>query len=227
MKALITQDGAEPGRGRVRDISVSGGLYIETRAPLPVRSLTRVDLALPDGRALTFAGNVARSDAEGMAILLEGDPIAASFLEPYVEAAHAAHSTGSLEIQVELVIERSEEIALSRAFYEVAQAPSDAVVHQRFIEACLGVKRLDYALPRLRALKVRHPKARAIDKSLAQIGGIIGFVALRSGSTRRQAGAKRALPGLLAFFLIVLGLLGLVAMVKVATHEYEAHTNGR
>lgn len=228
VRATIYDPGAPipTTRGRVRDISADGGLFVETRAPLALRSVVRVGMAVAPGRAMRLTGTVVRAGADGMALLLRLDADEAAFLNVFVAVAREARRSGALDIRVERVAgdaTESAEIVLAATWQELRAHPEDPQAHQRFLDACVSAQRMDYALARLRELKAAHPDEPRVDRSLEQVGQVLGFVAL----TRTPSIAEPAFRTRPYVWLIVLVLAALTAMALLAHRSAEAPAEPR
>lgn len=213
--------GPEPARGRVRDISATGGLFVETRAPLAPKTPVRATLAASATAEMIFLGTVMRAEEGGMAVMLELDDAGAPFLARFVDAARET-ATG-LELRIEEARDASSDVALSRLWVELTAAPTDAAANQRFIDACLAAKRLDFALDRLRALKAAGPISPQMERSLQQVGSILGFLALSRAPVVAEP-KVRMRPLVLALAIAAVGIIGMGAAGRVTAREIEARS---
>jgi hypothetical protein len=222
VRATVHDPGAPipTSRGRVRDISADGGLFVETRTPLATRSVVRVGLAVAPGRAMRLTGTVVRSGADGMALLLRLDADEAAFLNVFVAVAREARRSGALDIRVDRVpgdATESAEIVLAATWQELRAHPDDPQAHQRFLDACVSAQRMDYALSRLRELKQAHPHEPRVDRSLEHVGQVLGFVALTRTPTIPEP-TFRSRPYI---WLVVLLLAALTAAAVLARRSGE------
>ncbi len=209
----------DDSRGRVRDISADGGLFVETRAPLPHRAVVRVAMAVSSSQAMRLTGTVVRVDEDGMAIHLRVDDEVLGFLNVFVAVARESHKSGSLEIRVDRApsdAHESADIVLARVWHEVRSAPADAAAHRRFLDACVSAQRLDFATDRLRELKASHPDVPEVERALEQVGRVLGFVALARAPKVADA-PRRVRPYVVVGALVLGGLLMLGALAKVQT----------
>lgn len=232
VRATVYDPGAPipTSRGRVRDISADGGLFVETRTPLAARSVVRLGLAVAPGRAMRLTGTVVRSTAEGMALLLRLDADEAAFLNVFVAVAREAKRRGTLEIRIDRVpgdATESAEIVLAATWHELRAHPDDPQAHQRFLDACVSAQRLDYALSRLRELKQVHPHEARVDRSLEHVGQVLGFVALsRTPSIPEPTFRTRPYVWLVVLVLAALAAVGLLAR-RTGDAPVEAPHGGR
>jgi len=169
--------------GRVRDMSTWGGLYVETKSPLPFRTDVRVDFILGTGHELVFFGRVVRKpDREGMAIQMRTDPASRAFLNAFIEEVlHPdCRRIPSLEVRPRGdKTGKGGEESLEAGWRSAAQNLGDSEAQQRFIELCLARGRIDFALDAYRRVKTVEENGDAVDAYLEQIGTILGFYATR------------------------------------------------
>ncbi|MCC7383002.1 MAG: PilZ domain-containing protein [Deltaproteobacteria bacterium] len=216
VSVAIFEGKGDPGIGRVRDISVTGGFFIETRSPLPRGTSVCASVIISSGQALSFEGRVVRSSEDGFALNLQSDEIGQAFLNVAVAVARGAAQSRTVEVKVVPVEETSDagrvEVDLSRRWHNITLDERNDELHQKFIEACLSAKRVDYALERYRALKRRSPDDTQFDRYLEQVGKILSFVALQKGP---EGAHKRKMSRTTAVLLVVLVLMGLLwAMMR-------------
>jgi hypothetical protein len=230
VRATVYDPGAPipTSRGRVRDISADGGLFVETRTPLAARSVVRVGLAVAPGRAMRLTGTVVRSGAEGMALLLRLDADEAAFLNVFVAVAREARRSGALDIRIDRVpgdATESAEIVLAATWQELRAHPDDSLAHQRFLDACVSAQRMDYALSRLRELKQAYPHEPRVDRSLEHVGQVLGFVALtRTPTIPEPTFRSRPYVWLIVLVLAALAAVGVLARRSGEPAEPAAHS---
>lgn len=179
LPVILAPREGEPSRGRVRDISVTGGLFIESRLELAHGTPLMLSFSLASGQALSLEGKVARVTPEGFGVHLVTDETARGFLNILVAVVRNGGDKRLAEVKVAPLEpgETPAELTLSRRWLEVLLDENNDQVHQRFIEASLQARRLEYALERYRGLKKRSPDDERIDAYLAQIGKILSFYA--------------------------------------------------
>lgn len=207
-------------RGRVRDISADGGLFIETRAPLPLHAVVRVGMSVSSSQAMRLSGTVIRADEDGMALALRVDEEALAFLNVYVAVAREAKKSGAMEIHVDRMaaaVEDATEIVLSSAWHEVRTRPDDALAHRRFLDACVSAQRLDYATDRLRELKAARPDVPEVERALEQVGRVLGFVAL-ARAPKVEGPPTRTRPFVVLAAIVLTGALTLTVLARVSAH---------
>lgn len=208
--AFAGADGIE--RGRVRDISIDGGLFVELSPGPAMLSGVRATLCLPSGHEMCFEGKVVRKTEAGVAVRLRVDQPSQAFLNVFVAVARGGDRRRPLEIRLDpmdLEPAADAEVHLSRTFQEALLSGNDAA-HQRFIQACLSERRLDYALSRYRAEKARRgPEELSLDPYLAQVGTILGFTSMTHVEKVADAPARRG-KQLTALALVALAALAVL-----------------
>ncbi len=202
---------AEPSHafpGRVRNVSLDGGLFVETPNPLPFRCDVLVELILGDGARALVLGRVVRRPSDGMAIKLLIDDRERGVLGRLVEDA----LVGSESCVPRVVVRPSAQdplsatkAALSRRWLQVLHAWDDDASHQAFIDACLSERQLDLALASYRHEKAARPDDPRPDAALSQIGTILSFMALDRPKADGVGAKPRPLTKLL---LLLFGLIG-------------------
>ncbi|MFO0725033.1 MAG: PilZ domain-containing protein [Myxococcota bacterium] len=200
---------SSPVRGRVRDIAIDGGLFIELATAPELLASVRATLTLPSGHEMAFEGKVVRKTSAGVAVRLRVDQPSQAFLNVFVAVARGGDRRRALELRLEPLdsgAEADPEVALSRAFQDALLDGSDEA-HQRFIQTCLTQRRIDYALTRYRAEKARRAQDPIFDAYLAQVGTILGFASLNSAEKVQPQ------PGPRFHRLIGVGVVILVALV--------------
>lgn len=181
-------EGSNEARGRVRDISVSGGMFVETRGPFELKQEVRASLSLPTGHTMSFEGRVARSNVEGMGLILDVDDAGSAFLNVFIAVARQSPRTRGLEIVIAKTCDQTPtEVDLSRRWHRASIDLDDDPLHQKFIEACLAAKRLDYALVRYRALIEKRGGDERLEGYVRQIGKILEFSALQKNEEKKRS----------------------------------------
>lgn len=207
----------EPTRGRVRDISAAGGLFVETRAPFPEHTVVRVSMAV-SAQAVRLTGAVVRASDEGMAVQLRVDDAALAFLNVFVAVAREAKHSNALEIHVDRALgdhAAADEVLLENAYLELRRVPADPEAHRRLLDLAVSLRRTDYALERLRELKAERADVPEIDRSLEHLGRVLGFVAL-SRPPKIAERRARLRPLVVAALIVLASVLALGGLAQRA-----------
>jgi hypothetical protein len=218
VRAVLSMEKEQSARGRVRNMSAQGGLFIETHAPLPFKARVRADFTLPNARRMSFEGRVVRKPEDGVAIHLKANLDGVKFLHTFIEQAVAFDGPAVQDIHIfELEGEEETEQAVSEA--ELSQAWdklrdnfASEEQNQAFIKLCLSGRRLDYALERYREMRRERPEDERIPKYLLQIGTIISFSAMNKAQPEKEA--KKVRPAVALIFLLVVALCSLLFLLK-------------
>lgn len=216
---IVGAPGTPPSRGRLTDLSLTGGVMIETRAPLPFRTDVRVELTLSDGRSTAFAGRVVRRPEVGMAIQIKTDPVSREFIRAFAEEALKPGSRAPSATVTRVVGEgvvTSDETPLEQAWSVLTTALDDEEAHERFVELCLKERRLDFALDKYRALRGLYPADESITRRIERIGTILAFAGLhRKEAQAAPSSLKVPAPvKLLLLLLVSLAALFIVLRLK-------------
>lgn len=215
LRAVI--DDAQGRRlGRITEMSAVS-LWVETHAPLELSTEVDVALALPGAPPLRTRGRVARRREHGMGIRLESDKSSIGQRAGFVAWAAHPGTEGVPEVRIRpsSAVEGDEasEATLAELWAHAARHLDDDALQQRFIQACLELDRMQFALDRFRGLREDPTQTEVADRYLGQIGLLLGFAALKpvdadDAKARRRRG--RVLTLGLAAALIALGaaLLG-------------------
>ena len=207
---------SELERGRVRDISIDGGLFVELIPGPAMLTGVRATPGRPSGHEMCFEGKVVRKTGVGVAVRLRVDQPSQAFLNVFVAVARGGDRRRPLEIRLDpmdLEPAADAEVHLSRTFQEALLSGSDDA-HQRFIQACLSEKRLDYALSRYRAEKTRRgPEELSLDPYLAQVGTILGFTSMTSADKAAEKPAGRGKQFALVALVALVALGGLFVLL--------------
>ena len=184
---VLTDDGA-PRRGRIRSMSRSGDVLVQTQSPLDLGCGVDVAFTAGDGRRIAFAGRVVSRGEDQMRLRLELGPGAEQALDTFLRHARdpAAGRLDPVRICARTPTRPDPEVPTARPlvhwFSEIAERLDDNDAHQAFIQACLKTQRLEVAVRCYRELKEQAPSDERIDRYLNQVGTILGFYALRKDS---------------------------------------------
>lgn len=193
------------GRAFVRDVSDTGGIFVEGWTPEPELVDVRVDATLPNQLSLSFLGQVVRRTKEGVGVKLELEELGIVFLNRLVALGRSEERDGPIPLCIRpRRPEDASETLLSRRWYEVLLHPESAEEHQRFQEAAVALGQLPAAASRYRAALPAHP---SFAEELARVGRLIEFAAfpekvLPAAPKKR----RRSSPGLWLFVLFVGGI---------------------
>lgn len=188
IRALVFAGDPGPRRGRVRSISLSGGVLVQIRGVLPIDSVVDVEFTHREGHRADFVGRVQSVGDEQMRIQLELGASDERFLNKFLSQARDPLEGGLEPVRIRSRAERLLEAGilsdrqLARRFAEVSTNLDDNVAHQAFIQACLKAQRLEFAVRCYRDLKKEQPTDERIDRYLNQVGTILGFYAFRKDS---------------------------------------------
>lgn len=204
-------------RGRLRDASVTGGMFIEGLLPPPHVKRLKVEAKLSSGHTMSFAANVLRRAEDGVGIGLEVDPAGQAFLNVFIAVARE-HSDGPPLLLRIAQAEAQDEVAvkLGRLWHDVLLQPADNETNERFINACLSAGRLDVATARYREALDREPSFAA---RLTHIGKLLSFAAFAPRQSEPQAAKKKT--GSAAFWglLLIFAAISVVAILYVRLHR--------
>ncbi|MCK6551164.1 PilZ domain-containing protein, partial [Myxococcota bacterium] len=215
VRAVITgsADG-QNARGRVRNLSTTGGMLLEAAARIAPKTAVSAELTLYDGRMMIFSGRVVRSVRQELALKLDTDDSQAAFLELFIRDARSPDQRALQPVRVSVREEGApdlvDDVALTKRWLDVREQFEDDEVQQRFIQECLKANRLEFAVARYRELKAERPNDERVQKYLGQIGTILGFYAFQK--TAKAADGAARIPSSLKMPLIALGLLILAAI---------------
>lgn len=204
-------------RGRLRDASVTGGMFIEGFLPSANVKRLKVEAKLSSGHTMSFAANVLRRAEDGVGIRLEVDPAGQAFLNIFIAVARE-HSEGPPLLLRIAQAEAQDEVAmkLGRLWHDVLLQPADNETNERFINACLSANRLDVATARYREALEREPSFAA---RLTHIGKLLHFAAFTPRQSEPQAQKKKR--GSPAFWglLLILAAISVMAILYVRLHR--------
>jgi CheY-like chemotaxis protein len=212
VRAVIT--GAPDGnaaRGRVRNVSLRGGMLVETQTKFQLRTILTVECGLLDGRKMIFTGRVLRSSSGELAIRLDCDETQRQFLEMFVKEACVPNQRAIQPVRIAQRVEGTTEdiiddMALMRCWVEVSEKLDDDAEQQRFIQMCLRAERLEFGIARYRDLKAQRPDDERVARYLQQIGTILGFYAFSKKDAIKE---KAKLPSSLKIVIGIFILAGL------------------
>ncbi|MGF1511894.1 MAG: hypothetical protein ACFB9M_20560 [Myxococcota bacterium] len=190
--AYVRSPNGPTSRGRLERASMSG-LVIACPHPLPFRAPVLAEWMAFGGYTMAFAGHVIRTSREDMAIrlVLESEHDR-TFLHSFLELARGGGR--SLQVTVRQVREEDESMDLAAGARRLEQAWSGLETrfgsddaHQRFIQTCMRLGRIDFALARYRDAAKRKPTQANAEKYIDQIGKILTFSGFqRNADTRPQ-----------------------------------------
>lgn len=211
MVRVVVEHEGQRGRGRVRNISSSGGLHVDSAIQPPFRTDLEITLANPAGRALVLEGRVVRHPDEGsFALHCRTDAESRAFLAAWIDAVRAGAPVPDILIRPPRAEPDGE---LSRAWNRAVERWPDASAHDAFIERCLAAGRLDFALARYREAQAERASDPIPTARLDQIGTLIGFCALVE--TERSERRPFSIPG--PFKIILLAIAGVGALLVALT----------
>ncbi|MBI4820355.1 MAG: PilZ domain-containing protein [Deltaproteobacteria bacterium] len=227
---LTRLEGGKVSNGEVRSIS-SGGLFLQVENPLPLETALVVTLVRGDGQKLSVGARVVfrPKDNSGMAIRLSAEVRARAFVLSYIDFLRQKRSgIQRSEILVKEVDEakvdpedhiesNTEEAALNRAWAAAKADLDNKLLHQEFLNQCVSLKKIDYALECYRKLQTEYPDDARIKKYLQNVGTVLGFYALKPSAKQEESNAFLKLPSpgkLVLYIAILLALVSLTMLVK-------------
>lgn len=221
LRAVI--DGERRELGRMTSVS-SSALWVEARSPFKAQTGVLVELCVLGGYALELRGTVVKSGPSGMGIRLETDDSTRVFRSSFVElAARPGPRRPEVRIRarpLDVAADRDALAPLWRAWREAEQRLGDDDRQQRFIHACLGARRLDFALERYRAARMAQPGRGEPERYLVQVGTLIGFSGLAPTDREEVRTRGRVLRAVATGILLL--MVGLVAARWVGTSKVRA-----
>jgi CheY-like chemotaxis protein len=218
---VVLNSGAEgkEARGRIRNMSASGGVMVETTTRYAARAQMTAEFTLLDSRRMIFTGRVVRSTASDLALKLDVDDAQVEFLDRFIEEASSSDQKSMQPVLVGLRVEGMtadiiDDMSLMKMWLEVSESIDDDALQQQFIQHCLKAEKLEFAVARYRELKAQRPDDERVAKYLQQIGTILGFYALSKKEPSRET---TKLPSSFKLILVLLLLAGL-AIVTALKH---------
>jgi hypothetical protein len=191
----------------------STGLVVHCAEPLPFRSTVLTEWTAFGDYKMAFAAHVIRAAANELAVrfVLESD-LDRQFLTSFLELAKTGGKT--LEVTVRQVREDDESLDVAGSARRLEQAwnhlearfKSDEA-HQRFIQTCLRLRRIDFALGRYREALKRPATRATAQRYIDQLGKILSFSGFQRGSEAGGGTPSKRWMGLIAVGLLLLGLL--------------------
>ncbi len=182
-------------RGRVRDISDRGGVFVEVRAGWPVGTRVRAAATLPTGHALNLVGRVVRVAPDGVGVRFDLDPTQSGLFVAFVERARRGDAPRGLSIQLVRVeggpSDPDVDAELALRWRALCEAWDDDARHEAFVERCLRVGRVDLAIDRYRAAKRARPDDASVDRRLEHLGKVLAFAAFTRTPGAPTPGARR------------------------------------
>jgi DNA-binding response OmpR family regulator len=223
VRATIT-GGPDQGavRGRVRNLSLTGGLMIESSSKINAKTAITAELTLYDGRMLSFGGRIVRAgQKQEVALKLDADDAQQrTFLQRFLDDARSPDGRALQPVRI-LVKDESasgaalDETALMKRWLEVSERLDEDDVQQRFIQDCLRAEKLEFAVARYRDLKNARPDDERVAKYLLQLGTILSFKAF---GKKDLENAPAKMPGSLKIvigFFVLAAIALLFVLVKV------------
>ncbi|MBI2377317.1 MAG: PilZ domain-containing protein [Deltaproteobacteria bacterium] len=224
---LQRQD-ARVSNGEVRSIS-SGGLFLSVEnAPLLETALV-VTFVRGDGQKLSIGGRVVYrpKDGLGVAIRLSSEVRARAFVLSFIDFVKQKRAgiqrseilvreVDQSEVDPEDPIEaNTEEAALNRAWASAKANLDDKKAQQEFVNQCVTLQRIDFALECYRKLHSEHPDDERIKKYLTNVGTVLSFYVLKPSSKTQESNQFFKLPSAGKLLLYVAVLLALVTLTLI------------
>lgn len=193
--SLAEPRGQLEGRGRVRDVSDRGGVFVEVRSSWPVGTRVRAATTLPTGHALNLVGRVVRVAPDGLGVRFDLDPTQHGLFVAFVERARRGDAPRGLALQLARVeggpSDPDVDADLSARWRAVCEAWDDDARHEAFVERCLRVGRVDLAIERYRAMKQARPDDASVDRRLEHVGKVLAFAAFTRSAAEPVPVARR------------------------------------
>ena len=207
------------GTGLVENASVTG-MWVNTENPLKFRDLVRVEITILDGVRMEFAGRVVRSADNGFALHLSTSDEDWRFRAQFIELARRGSGVAPRvnirrtdEEDLANFQKREEQLRHLRRIWETASKDIESEpMHQEFIQECIRIKRLEFALERYRELKVIRPDLELVDRYIQQLGTVLSFYNLQDREKRNRRVATRGV-----MVALVIALLVAVTVLSGAT----------
>ncbi len=207
--------GAEGVKGRALSLDSQAQLTLECALPNNVSQEILVTFTPPDRPLFVVPGTLQSPEGGQLPVALRPDKEHRVMLQRFAEAA--SNSERPLEpLKIRFrgdslnSIPVPDDVSLARMWDEVCNQMGDDAAQQRFIQACMKVKKLEYAVSCYRDLKEDRPEDDRIDKYLQQVGTILSFYALKKQDTQSEEGLSRGLKVVLGLFLLAAGCLMLL-----------------
>jgi hypothetical protein len=195
------------GRGRVRDVSDRGDVFVEVRSTWPAGTRVRAATTLPTGHTLSLGGYVVRVAPDGLGVRFDLDPTQRGLFVAFVERARRGDAPRGLSLQLSRVeggaIDPEVDAELGARWRAVLEAWDDDARHEAFVERCMRVGRVDLAIERYRAMKQARPDDASVDRRLEHVGKVLAFAAFTRTAAEPAPVARRWL----APFALVVGAL--------------------
>lgn len=196
-------------RGRLRNLSLTGGLMIESASKVQPKTAITAELTLYDGRMLSFQGRVVRAGArQEIALKLEADDAQRAFLQRFLDDARAPDGRALQPVRISIkddslaITGQLDETALMKRWLEVSERLDEDDVQQRFIQECLKAEKLEFAVARYRDLKNARPDDERVAKYLLQIGTILSFKAFGKKDDIAPTKMPGSMKMVIGFFVI-------------------------
>lgn len=207
--------GAEGVTGRALSLDSQSQLTLECALPNNISQEILVTFTPPDRPLFVVPGTLQSPEGGQLPVALRPDKEHRVMLQRFAEAA--SNSERPLEpLKIRFrgdslnSIPVPDDVSLARLWDEVCNQMGDDAAQQRFIQACMKVKKLEYAVSCYRDLKEDRPEDDRIDKYLQQVGTILSFYALKKQDTQGEEGLSRGLKVVLGLFLLAAGCLMLL-----------------
>lgn len=190
------------------------GLVVRVPEPLAFRSVVLAEWIAFGGYTMAFAGHVIRTSDDEMAIRFElQSEHDATFLSSFVQMADSEDSH-ALRLSIRQVrdddasLDAAEQTRrLEQAWAQLEPRFGQDAAHQAFIQMCLRMQRIDFALARYRESLERPKLQKAAQTYLDQLGKILTF----SGFSKREEATNK--PRQKAMWLLVAGVFLLLLLV--------------
>lgn len=226
LRAQVVANG-ERARGRVRELTPSGRLLLDTSAPAepgaPLRmwlraadATQRIDGVVSgrEGSRIAAELRMSAADRDAVARLLvaagDGAPLEEVRLQIGRKEAslHAASDAGRA---TGAPPQPAEVVDLARRWGQVRRALDDAEGHAAFMGECARADRMDFAVACYRQLQAERPDDERVSRYLQQAATIVSFAAMPP-STRDGSFGSRRVRFLLGLFLAASAVLALIAL---------------
>ena len=182
------------------------GLVVRVPEPLAFRSVVLAEWIAFGGYTMAFAGHVIRTSEDEMAIRFElQSEHDATFLSSFVQMADSEDSD-ALRLSIRQVRDDDASLnaaeqtrRLEQAWAHLEPRFGQDGAHQAFIQTCLRMQRIDFALDRYRDSLERPQLRQAAQTYMDQLGKILTF----SGFIKREEAPNK--PRQRAMWLLVAG----------------------
>lgn len=192
------------------------GLVVRTEEPLPFRSVVLAEWVAFGGYTMAFAGHVIRTSDDEMALRFElQSEHDATFLSSFVQMADSEDSS-ALRLTIRQVkdddasLDAAEQTRrLEQAWAHLEPRFGQDASHQTFIQTCLRMQRIDFALDRYRESLNRPDHKASAQAYLDQLGKILSFAGFSKHEQTSAQPKRKMLWVVVAGIFLVLTLLGL------------------